>query len=425
MAKKLFQLPSEIIEGYKLTTDSYPDKKERKVFLLGRALNSGNVSLFLYSCKNNKRERHSLQDEQDNNKKFILIPELSIKDKTRNGKLYAEAYAQCNALNEELADKDTIYKPKKKSKIFVSDYLAELSKQALEQTSKKNSYHYAFKSLAQHIELYKGKKVLLSDIDKQWCLGFLDYLKYEALNLNYTRSKDEEKNKDLPLSSNSQVRLSRNLNTMLKKALRQGLICENPFSMIETQDKPKEKKGTRVYMELEEVQRLIDTPFPDNRSKADFRNAFLFAVFSGLRYSDLRKITLSDIKKDSQGSYLEIEQTKTEEGLKIYLDDMALSFIPERQRAIDEPLFKLPKNGNANDNKGFKQWFKDAQIDKHITWHCARHSIATIMLSAGEPLAVVSKQLGHTKLSTTEIYAKIVDDAQAKASRNFAKLFKK
>lgn len=132
MAKKLFQLPTEIIEGYNLTTDSYADKRKRKVFLLGRALNSGNVSLFLYSCKNNKREIHSLQDEQDNNKKSILIPELSIEDKRRNEDLYAEAYAQCNALNEELASKGEIYKPKKKSKIFVSDYLAELSKQALE-----------------------------------------------------------------------------------------------------------------------------------------------------------------------------------------------------------------------------------------------------------------------------------------------------
>lgn len=425
MAKKLFQLPSEIIEGYNLTTDSYADKKERNVFLLGRALNSGNVSLFLYSCKNNKRERHSLQDKQGNNKKFILIPELSIKDKIRNGVVYAEALAQCNALNGELASKGAIYTPKKKSKIFVCDYLAELSKQALEQTNKKNSYHYAFKSLAQHIELYKGKKVLLSDIDKQWILGFLDYLKYEAPNLNYTRSKDEEKNKDLPLSANSQVRLSRNLNTMLKRAFKKGLISENPFAMIETEDKPKEEEGTRVYMELEEVQRLMETPFPKNRSKADFRNAFLFSVFSGLRYSDLKKITLSDIKKDSQGSYLEIEQTKTEGNLKIYLDEMALSFIPERRRTKEEPLFKLPKNGNANDNKGFKQWFEDAKIEKHITWHCARHSVATIMLSAGEPLAVVGKQLGHKKLATTERYAKIVDKAQAQASRNFSKLFKK
>lgn len=266
---------------------------------------------------------------------------------------------------------------------------------------------------------------MLSDIDKQWCLGFLDYLKYEAPNLNYTRSKNEEKNKDLPLSSNSQVRLSRNLNTMLKKAFKKGLITSNPFALIETEDKPKEEKGTRVYMELEEVQRLIDTPSPYNRSKADFRNAFIFAVFSGLRYSDLRKITLSDIKKDSQGSYLDIEQTKTGEGLKIYLDDFALSFIPERKRAIDEPLFKLPKNGNANDNKGFKQWFKDAQIDKHITWHCARHSIATIMLSAGEPLAVVGKQLGHKKTATTERYAKITNKAQAQASRKIGKLIKK
>lgn len=417
MAKKLFQLPSEIIEGYNLLTDSYADKKSRKVFLLGRPLNSGNVSLFFYSCDNNQRQRRTTG-------KF-LVPEFSIKDKTRNSEIYAEALAKCNALNKKIAEEGAIYQPKKKSRIFVCDYLAELSKQALETSGKKNSNHSAFKSLAQHIELYKGKNVLLSDIDKQWILGFLDYLKYEALNLNYTRSKDDKKNKDLPLSSNSQVRLSRNLNTMLRKALRQGIISENPFSLIEKVDKPKEKKGTRVYMELEEVQRLIDTPFPDNRSKADFRNAFLFAILSGLRYSDLKKITLSDIKKDSQGSYLEIEQTKTREMLRIYLDDMALSFIPERRRTKDEPIFKLPKNGNANDNKGFKQWFKDAKIEKHITWHCARHTTATIMLSAGEPLAVVKEQLGHGKMATTEIYAKIVNKAQAKASRNLAKLFKK
>lgn len=416
-AKKLFQLPSEIIEGYNLTTDSYADKKSRKVFLLGRPLNSGNVSLFFYSCDNNQRQRRTTGK--------VLVPEFSIKDKTRNGEIYAEALAECNALNEEIASKGAIYKPKKKSKILVCDYLAELSKQALETSGKRNSYHNAFKSLAKHIELYKGSKVTLSDIDKDWILSFLDYLKFEAPNLNFTRSNDDEKNKDINLSANSQVRLSRNLNTMLKKALRQGLISENPFDMIESAEKPKEEKGTRVYLELEEVKRLIETPFPYNRSKSDIRDAFIFSIFTGLRYSDLKKITLSDIKKGSQGTYLEITMTKTKEMLRIYLDDTALSFIPERRRTKEEPLFILPKNGNANDNKGFRQWFKDAQIDKYVTFHCARHSLATLMLSAGEPLAVVSKQLGHTKIATTEIYAKIVDEAQAKAAHNFAKLFKK
>lgn len=121
MEKKLFQLPAEIIEGYNLTTESYPDRKSRKVFLLGRPLNSGNVSLFFYSCDNNQRQRRTTG-------KF-LVPEFSIKDKTRNSEIYAEALAECNALNEEIARNGAIYKPKKKARfLFVIILLNSVSK---------------------------------------------------------------------------------------------------------------------------------------------------------------------------------------------------------------------------------------------------------------------------------------------------------
>ena len=103
MATKLFQLPSEIIEGYNLLTDSYADKKSRRVFLLGRPLNSGNVSLFFYSCDNNQRQRRTTG-------KF-LVPEFSIKDKTRNSEIYAEALAKCNALNKKIVAERAIYQP--------------------------------------------------------------------------------------------------------------------------------------------------------------------------------------------------------------------------------------------------------------------------------------------------------------------------
>ena len=131
---------------------------------------------------------------------------------------------------------------------------------------------------------------------------------------------------------------------------------------------------------------------------------------------------MNHIKQGESGKYIDMTQFKTKEELKIYLDDFALSLIPDRQRTKEEPIFKLPKNANANDNKAFKKWFEDAKIEKHITWHCARHITATLMLSNEVPLAVVSKQLGHGKIATTEIYAKIVDKAQANAAKKLSDL---
>ena len=92
----------------------------------------------------------------------------------------------------------------------------------------------------------------------------------------------------------------------------------------------------------------------------------------------------------------------------------ALKWLPERQDAKDEDLvYTLPRNDHANEI--LRQWVKDAEIKKKVTFHCSRHTAATLNLSLGVPLEVVSKLLGHTKISTTQIYAKIVNEARRKA----------
>lgn len=147
----------------------------------------------------------------------------------------------------------------------------------------------------------------------------------------------------------------------------------------------------------------------------DIKAAFLFSCFTGLRYSDLQRITLADLHKDTIGTYLDISMVKTKEKLKAYVPTVALSMVPERERTDNEPMFNLPKNDYAN--VCLRRWIESAQIDKTITFHLARHTAATLLLSSGLPLAVVSKQLGHLKISTTEIYAKIVDEAQVEAAK--------
>lgn len=414
MAKeKLFKTADEIIEGYGLKSVKDSNGK-RKVYLKGRVLKSGNVALVRYSCDNYNVQRVSTGK--------VLVPETTMNDKTHNKEILRLQMIECDTLNSELERKEANFVPMAKSKIRIIDYIEDLSQKALQETGKRNSYYGTYHSLAIHIEMCFGKNTMLKDLNKEWVLRFLDFLKHDAVNLNYIKSTNPDKRKELPLSDNSQLRIYRNLNTALAKAKRNGLIAENPCDYIERRDKPKEKKGTRVYMELEEVKRLIATPFPKTASTADFRNAFLFACCTGLRFSDLRQLSMNHIKKGESGKFIDMTQFKTKEELKIYLDDFALSLIPDRQRTKEEPIFKLPKNANANDNKAFKKWFEDAKIEKHITWHCARHTTATLMLSNEVPLAVVSKQLGHGKIATTEIYAKIVDKAQANAAKKLSDL---
>ena len=119
--------------------------------------------------------------------------------------------------------------------------------------------------------------------------------------------------------------------------------------------------------------------------------------------------------------YIDIIMVKTKQHLKVYVPQVALNLLPH---AVDNntPLFSLPKNDYANERLAL--WIKDAGIEKKITYHCARHSNATVLLSSGIPIAVVAKQLGHLKIQTTEIYAKIMDEAQVGAANKMDELFK-
>jgi site-specific recombinase XerD len=96
----------------------------------------------------------------------------------------------------------------------------------------------------------------------------------------------------------------------------------------------------------------------------------------------------------------------------VFVSDEAKKWLPDRGDKNDI-VFALPKNDNAN--KQLSRWVESAGINKKITFHCSRHTAATLNLGLGTQIEVVSSMLGHTKISTTQIYAKILDENQAKA----------
>jgi integrase len=409
--KKLFRDAKSLIEGYELTAK----RGTRKVYLIGRPLKSGNVALLRYVSRGSGSERVRERISTG----VILEIETDLIIKRSNEEKVRLQRVTCDMVNSDLERSEADFAPMPKSRVRITEYIHRLGETALAETGNRHSIYATMQALENHIEVYAGNGVTFKDIDKKWLLGFIAYLRNDALNQNFLRAKDEEKRKKVGLSQNTQHRVIVNLNYVMNAALRDGLIRSNPMKELSNRDKVAAKKGTREYLSKEEVERLMNTPF--THSRYNIKEAFLFSCFTGLRYSDLKVIRKEDFHRDDLGAYLRIKMVKTREPLKIYVPGVALRLLPNKEDD-GAPLFDLPKNDYANQT--LRRWLKDAEITgKKITFHCGRHSAATLLLSAGLPLAVVGKQLGHLKASTTEIYAKLVDEAQRSAAAKMDELF--
>ena len=132
-------------------------------------------------------------------------------------------------------------------------------------------------------------------------------------------------------------------------------------------------------------------------------------LYYGLRFCDVKDLTYKNI--DYTNHLLKFEQNKTKghsanSGVVIPLNDGLLSLIGEDPENLDSSIFNLPTYESCC--KSVKRWVKRAGINKHISWHMARHTFATLItLEQGVPIETVSKMLGHTNVSMTERYAKV------------------
>lgn len=389
---KLFKTPEELIKGYGLPM---PDKRgrragrseQREVTLRARILLSGNVQLYLYACNNGKAIRRACG---------VLNIETSQAVKASNNAVFKFAVAEAGERNSQAIRTGHGFNQSTDTKIKLVDYIQHL----IDKKRISEGNHYAA-SLIRHLNISGFGGVRLADISSEWCIKFVKYLRNDALNLNY---KYEEKK----LSQNRQSRFFIYLNTTLKNAVADGLIPSNPADKVSKQDKPQEQESTRTYLDMGEVRRLSETQCGNEQVK----RAFMFSCFTGLRVSDIRLLRWCDIKEDDNGKYIAIIMKKTRRRVKVYLSNIATRQMTKRGVG-DDYVFSLPVQTNVN--RVLKRWCKKANIDKYVTFHTARHTFATVMLNADVPIEVVSRMLGHHNISTTEIYAKILNKTVATA----------
>ena len=164
-------------------------------------------------------------------------------------------------------------------------------------------------------------------------------------------------------------------------------------------------------MTAEELKALAAAKCPNEQVKA----AFLFSCFCGLRLSDIEGLTWDAIRQDGDTWRLETRMQKTRQIIYLPLSIAARRYLPERAEKGPESLvFDLPKRVTTQCD--IRTWVKRAGIEKNISFHCARHTFATLALTQGADLYSISKLLGHTNVTTTQIYATIIDQRKQDAA---------
>jgi integrase len=228
------------------------------------------------------------------------------------------------------------------------------------------------------------------------------------------------------VSNNTALHYMLTLSYSLARAERDGVIARNPFMMIRKEEKLKMRKTLPKYLTLEELRLLANA---ESKVKPEVRAAFLFSCFSGLRWGDMSLLRWLQMKQvttgDGEGyTALELQIRKTDTPLTVPLPVQAMKILNEqRELQKDGKDFVFPwcsdkpeaRIRNKEANVMLKTWAKDAGLTKRLHFHMARHTFATMTLEHGADLYTVSKLLGHSKITTTTIYAKVVDDMKKKA----------
>lgn len=232
---------------------------------------------------------------------------------------------------------------------------------------------------------YKTSDVSFRELNHDMLDKFINYLK---INKRY--------------SYNSAAKLVQHIKTISDIAYKKNLISIDPikdykFSLEETD---------RGFLLESELKKIMNKKFNCKRLEV-VRDVFIFSCFTGLAYIDVANLT-NDNLLESEGHYwIMTKRQKTKTSSNILLLDIPLKILKKYKGKAKEN-YLLPVSSNQKINEYLKEIADLCKINKHLTFHLARHTFATtITLEKGVPIETVSKMLGHKSIKTTQIYARI------------------
>jgi Site-specific recombinase XerD len=263
---------------------------------------------------------------------------------------------------------------------------------------RKASNHDNWVSAYNYLKTFTKGNLKFADLNEKFCNEFKEYLLTTKSN----------KSSKTTLAQNSAVSYFNKLKATLKQAYKDGYLTTDLNAKI----KPiKQAETRRNFLTIEELNSLVKTECNNPLLK----RAALFSALTGLRFSDIKNLVWGEIHHSVENGYsIHFTQQKTKGVEVLPISEQAYSILGERKEPTDKVFEGLTYS--AYENKHLYQWIGAAGITKDITFHCFRHTFATLQLSKGTDIYTVSKMLGHRELKTTQIYAKIIDQTKREAA---------
>lgn len=342
-------------------------KIKEKVHINQRPVKGGGTALHLDYRVGGKRIREFL--------KLYLVPVKTRADKIKNEETLRLAVEIKNRRIRELDSGElNIASPKKVTAILAKDCMTEYAMK-MKQKSRSNNLE-----VIQALERFKSN-TRLTDIDREFFRGFMEFLF------------------DQGLSQNTVLLYGRILKARVHSAYIDGLIPSMP-NLIGLLPKPVLKDIE--YLTIEELRKMSLTEAPDF-----IKNPFLFCCLTGLRFSDVKALCWENITDNM----ISLRMKKTGFIVRVPISKNAEAFLPDRKS--NGSVFNIKTLSYLS--KQLKKWAIAAGIKKNVHFHMSRDTFATLALNNGADLYTVSKLLGHTKITTTQIYAKVLDEGRKKA----------
>jgi integrase len=360
------------------------------------------VTLVLDIYEDGKRLFETLKDEQGNTLKIYENPKTT---EERNHNKMVRQYAQTIKAKREAELLTGNYSVKAKSNYDKADFYAFIDLVA-EKKNNFRSYH--------RVRIFLKKRKPTLTFKEANSVEFLEQCKSWLL-------KDIKKG-----TAKLYFQL---LMHVLKIAHQKGLIQHLNTAKIEPIKSPQK---VLKYLELEELKQLFSTPIPI-KSKYDVKTICLFAFYTLLRISDIYTLKWGNIVKRGDTWVIEKKIVKTKSNKVIALNDNAIALLPTRGKDDDYVFYMKQPEGEIDNythtrlfavylDRILKKWAKAAGLNKIVTTHVFRHSGATAMVTAGVDIYTISKQLTHSSVVTTQIYANVVLEKQQEGVNKLPKI---
>jgi integrase len=263
---------------------------------------------------------------------------------------------------------------------------------------RKASNHDNWISAYNYLKAFTSGNLKFADLNERFCNEFKEYL---------LTTKSNKSNK-VTLAQNSAVSYFNKLKATLKQAYKDGYLPNDLNAKIEP---IKQAETRRNFLTIEELNSLVKMECNNPLLK----RAALFSALTGLRFSDIKNLVWGEVEYiEGNGYFIQFKQQKTKGVEMMPISEQAYNFLGERKEPTNKVFEGLTYS--AYENKHLYQWIGAAGITKDITFHCFRHTFATLQLSKGTDIYTVSKMLGHRELKTTQIYAKIIDQTKREAA---------